>query len=152
MTIGVVEMTIGMVEIADNDLLNSPANRRGEFYTDEGCFVLELSNRPDDPALSIARVRVLPGAITRWHRLQGTAERYVILEGKGLAEVGGMDPQEVSAGDVVLIPPWCPQRIANIGQGDLIFLALCTPRFTQEIYEDIDINPGLEPGKGEFSL
>jgi oxalate decarboxylase/phosphoglucose isomerase-like protein (cupin superfamily) len=38
----------------------------------------------------------------------------------------------------VLIPPSCPQRIANIGQGDLVFLAICTPRFKQAAYEDVD--------------
>ena len=47
-------------------------------------------------------------------------------------------PQIVAPGDVVLIPPGCRQRIANIGDGDLIFLAICTPRFRAEAYEDID--------------
>ena len=44
-------------------------------------------------------------------------------------------------GDVVLIPPSCPQRITNTGSGDLIFLAICTPRFKQDAYEDIDDEP-----------
>lgn len=47
-------------------------------------------------------------------------------------------PQEVEAGDVVLIPASCRQRIANIGAGDLVFLAICTPRFLPGAYEDID--------------
>lgn len=111
-----------------------------EFYTPERCFIIELSNVPDDPDASIARARVTPGVTTRWHRLIGTAERYVILEGEGLVEVGSLPPQEVRAGDIVLIPPSCRQRITNIGQNDLIFLAVCTPRFTNEVYEDIDSN------------
>jgi oxalate decarboxylase/phosphoglucose isomerase-like protein (cupin superfamily) len=41
-------------------------------------------------------------------------------------------------GDVVLIPPSCRQRISNVGEGELIFLAICTPRFTQEAYEDLE--------------
>ena len=45
-------------------------------------------------------------------------------------------PQEVQAGDVVLIPPSVRQRIANTGAGDLVFLAICTPRFRPENYED----------------
>lgn len=106
-----------------------------EYYTSEGCFILELSNSPDDPGLSIARARVAPGATTRWHRVRNTAERYVILEGKGRAEVGGLAPQDVGPGDVVLIPPSCRQRIANIGDRDLVFLAICTPRFSNEAYE-----------------
>ena len=53
-------------------------------------------------------------------------------------EVGDLGTREVSAGDVVLIPPSCRQRITNAGPGDLIFLAICTPRFRPEVYEDID--------------
>lgn len=112
-----------------------------EFYTPEQCYIIELSNTPDDPEVSIARARVAPRVTTRWHRLVGTTERYVIVEGRGRVEVGGLPPQEVSAGDVVLIPPSCPQRIANIGQGELVFLAICTPRFKQAAYEDIDGEP-----------
>ena len=109
-----------------------------ELHTPEGCFILELSNTADDPDCSIARARVAPGATTRWHRVNATAERYVILEGKGRAEIGSLPPQEVSPGDVVLIPPSCRQRITNVGGGDLVFLAICTPRFTHTAYEDIE--------------
>jgi hypothetical protein len=82
-----------------------------EFYISEGCFITEWLNTPDDPAVSIARARVPPGVTTRWHRL---------------------------AGDVVSIPAACAQRIANTGAGDLVFLAVCTPRFVQEAYEEIE--------------
>ena len=109
-----------------------------EFYTPEKCYIIELSNTPDDAEVSIARARVSPGVTTRWHRVVGTTERYVIVEGLGRVEIGNLVPQEVSAGDVVLIPPSCPQRITNIGPKDLIFLAICTPRFRPEAYEDID--------------
>jgi mannose-6-phosphate isomerase-like protein (cupin superfamily) len=110
----------------------------GEFYTPEKCYIIELSNTPDDPDVSIARARVEAGVTTRWHRVVGTTERYVILEGKGRVEVGTLPPAEVGTGDVVLIPPSSPQRIANTGSGDLVFLAICSPRFRLEAYEDID--------------
>lgn len=113
-------------------------DRSAEFHTDEGCYINELSNTPEDPEASIARARVAPGVTTRWHRVVGTTERYVILEGSGRVEVGALPPQDVSAGDVVLIPPSCRQRIANVGSGDLIFLAICTPRFRAEAYEDVE--------------
>ena len=113
-------------------------NLGAEFYTTEKCCIIELSNTPDDPDVSIARARVAPGMTTRWHRLVGTAERYVILEGNGRVEVGCLSPQDVGVGDVVLIPPSCRQRMTNPGPGDLIFLAVCTPRFRPEVYEDID--------------
>ena len=109
-----------------------------EFPIEEGCFITELSNSAADPEVSIARARVPPGVTTRWHRVKDTVERYVILEGKGRVEVGTRTPEEVRPGDVVLIPPSCPQRIANIGDSDLIFLAVCTPRFVQESYEDTE--------------
>lgn len=109
-----------------------------EFYLSEGCFITEWSNTPEDPAASIARARVPRGITTRWHRLAGTIERYVVLEGRGRAEVGDREPQEVMPGDVVLIPAACRQRITNTGTGDLIFLAVCTPRFVQEAYEEIE--------------
>ncbi|MDO9105237.1 MAG: cupin domain-containing protein [Methylovulum sp.] len=111
------------------------ANPADEYYFDEGCFILELSNTPTDPEVSIARARVQPGVTTQLHRLSGVVERYVMLAGSGVVEIGGLPPQTVSEGDVVIIPPQCPQRITNSGSDDLIFLAICTPRFTHGVYE-----------------
>ena len=115
-----------------------PFDPRREFYTSEGCFILELSNTPEDPAASIARARVLPGVTTRWHVVQNTVERYFILEGKGRVEVGDLPAQEVGPGDVVLIPPDCRQRIGNIGDKELVFLCICSPRFFPDAYEDLE--------------
>lgn len=109
-----------------------------EFFIAEGCHIIELVQAKDDPLLSIARARVEPGKTTRWHRLTGTAERYVILAGCGSVEVGSLPPHEVFPGDVVLIPPSCRQRISNTGEKDLLFLAICTPPFRQASYEDIE--------------
>jgi mannose-6-phosphate isomerase-like protein (cupin superfamily) len=111
------------------------------FYTAEGCHINELSNSDADREASIASARVSPGVVTRWHRLAGTTERYVILSGRGKVEVGNLAPQSVAPGDVVLIPSGCRQRITNTGDEDLIFLAICTPRFRPEAYEDIDPDP-----------
>lgn len=109
-----------------------------EFFFHEGCHIVEVSNSPDDPEISIARARVEPGITTRWHRLAATTERYVILEGAGSVEIGGQSATNVGPGDVVIIPPMCRQRITNTGKSDLIFLAICTPRFTNEAYEDLE--------------
>lgn len=117
-----------------------------EFYTPEGCYITEFSNTPDDPDVSIARARVAPGVTTRWHRLAGTAERYCILSGRGRVEVGNLPPREVGANDIVLIPPYCRQRITNIGSEDLMFLAICTPRFSNAAYEDMEDTPYGDPG------
>ena len=109
-----------------------------EFYTAEKCFITELSNSSDDTEVYIARARLSPGVTTNWHRLKDTGERYCIIKGKGLVEIGVMLPQKVNSGDVVLIPPMCRQRITNTGSDDLIFLAICTPRFLLSHYEDIE--------------
>ncbi len=109
-----------------------------EYFTDERCHILELSNSAEDPDVSIARARVEPGVCTHWHRLRGTAERYVILEGDAEVEVGDSAPRHVGPGDVVLIPPMIRQRIRNLGSDDLVFLAVCSPRFQPENYEDLD--------------
>ncbi|MGJ3237153.1 MAG: cupin domain-containing protein [Anaerolineae bacterium] len=109
-----------------------------EFFIPEGCYITEQSNSDNDPDLSIAHARVEPGVTTHWHRLHGTVERYVIVKGVGRMEVGDLPPQDVRAGDAVIIPPMVRQRITNIGEEDLVFLALCTPRFRQECYEDLE--------------
>ncbi len=116
----------------------SPNNKAEEYLFDaEGCYITELSNTPADPAVSIAKARVEPNVTTTWHQLKAVTERYCILEGTGLVEVGNEPPKSVSVGDVVMIPPMTRQRIKNIGSTDLIFLAICSPRFTPECYESL---------------
>ena len=113
-----------------------PGSERDEYWFREGCHITEWSNSEADPEVSIARARVEPGRTTRWHRLTGTTERYVILEGRGRAGVGD-ETLDASVGDVVVIPPGQPQQITNIGTGDLVFLAVCTPRFRPDNYSEI---------------
>ena len=102
--------------------------------THENCFILELANDPGDPHVSIARARVLPGVTTEWHRVRDIDERYVIVRSTGKVQVGDLPPTVVSEGDVVRIPANTPQRITNVGDGDLIFFAICTPRFVKSAY------------------
>ncbi|MEE9426044.1 MAG: cupin domain-containing protein [Methylococcales bacterium] len=105
-----------------------------EYFFAEGCFITELSNTFNDPEVSIARARVEPGKTTKWHSLTGVTERYVILEGIGRVEVENIEPTVVNIGDVVIIPQQVQQRISNIGENDLIFLAICSPRFNESVY------------------
>lgn len=117
-----------------------PGRRKKEYWFREGCFITEWSNSDADPNLSVARARVEPGRTTRWHRLDAITERYVVLEGHGRAEVGDQ-AYDVQPGDVVIIEPGLPQRITNTGDADLVFLAVCTPRFEPASYSEI---PELE--------
>lgn len=109
-----------------------------EYFFAEGCHIVELSNSADDPAVSIARARVEPGRTTRWHSLTETAERYVILEGSGTVEIGVLPPTAMGPGDAALIPPGTRQRIRNTGTDDLVFLAICSPRFDPAVYVDLE--------------
>jgi len=111
---------------------------RNEYYFAEGCFITELLNSADDPAVSVARARVEPGRTTRWHRLENIVERYLMVEGRGQVEIGTEEPREVHPGDAVLIPAGLRQRITNTGTVDLVFLAVCTPRFEVSAYQDLE--------------
>lgn len=102
-------------------------------FAAEGCYILERLNDPADPEVSIARARVPAGGATRRHWLAGTTERYLILAGQGEAEIGDQRIR-VAPGDVLLIPPEVPQRITNTGDADLVFLAICSPRFAARNY------------------
>ena len=66
--------------------------------------------------------------------MRGTIERWVILQGEAKVEIGG-ERFNVRPLDVVHIAPEVTQRLTNTGSGDLIFLAICTPRFRPENYQ-----------------
>jgi mannose-6-phosphate isomerase-like protein (cupin superfamily) len=124
---------------------------QAERLTDERCWIRELANHDGDAAASIARARVAPGVTTRWHRLHGIVERYVITAGRGRVEVEGLPPQIVGVDDIVLIPAGQRQRIRNDGADDLVFLAICTPRFRWDAYEDVDDGTPDQAGGGDPS-
>jgi len=104
------------------------ASDHTELETRERCWLLEISNDEGDD-VSIARARVEPGVTTEWHEVVDTAERYVIVSGAGLVEVGDLPPANVGPGDVVRIAPNTRQRITNTGREDLVFYCVCSPRF-----------------------
>lgn len=109
-----------------------------EFETEERCHILEIANDPGDEFVSIARARVDPGVATAWHYLTGVSERYLIVAGLGRVELGGLEPVDVSAGDIVRIPPGTPQRITNTGTTDLIFYCICAPPFNAACYVPVE--------------
>lgn len=110
----------------------------GEFYFEEGCFITELSNTEEDPALSISRTRIPVGTTTKRHRLNGIVERYIVERGVGEIEIGDVRTR-VTAGDIVVIPAGESQRLRNQGETDMHLLTLCTPRFEFEAYENLEL-------------
>lgn len=108
-----------------------------EYYFQERCYIAELLNTADCPGLSIARARVAPGVTTVLHLVRGTDEVYYILSGQGEVEIAGKVIGTMRPGDLLHIPADTPQRITNTGGEDLVFLAICTPRFEGERYEEV---------------
>ena len=108
-----------------------------EVWTSERCFISEIVNDERWPEFSLARCRVEPGVTTELHALS-VHEVYVIEHGCGLMYVGDEPPFPVAAGDTVTISQQTPQRIANTGNDDLVFLCLCTPRFSSDCYTSLE--------------
>lgn len=106
-----------------------------EVYTRERVYIREVVNAPGQPAVSLALARVVAGMTTEWHALNGVEERYIIVAGYGLMQIGRDSPRfPVVPGRVVVIAPGEAQRIFNPGPGDLLFECLCRPRFLAEHY------------------
>jgi len=105
-------------------------------WIEEGCFIQEILNH-SGVASSIARAWVPVGMTTIWHTV-AVHECYVIESGCGLVELDHQPGFDVVAGDNVSIAPHTPQRIHNMGDKELVFLCLCTPRFTPENYKPLE--------------
>lgn len=108
-----------------------------EHWTSERCYITELINDAGWPEVSLARCRVEPGVTTQLHMLS-VHEVYVIEEGDGRMYVGDSAPFTVGPGDTVTIPKQAPQCIQNTGDSDLVFLCVCTPRFSPECYTSLE--------------
>ena len=111
-----------------------------ETYTEEKCFITEIINSTGHPDVSVARARVEPGVTTALHQLKGIEEIYYVLQGEGRALIDGNE-FDVKSGDSLMIPRNAPQQIENTGTQDLVFLCICTPRFTPDSYSEIVSEP-----------
>ncbi len=114
-----------------------PGNPPAPFDTPERCRITEILNDPACPQVSLARAEVAAGVTTRLHALTDTVECYILLAGEGVVEVNGTKAA-VRPGDRVVIPAGAAQRITNTGRDTLVFDCLCTPRFLQKNYVDLE--------------
>ena len=76
------------------------------------------------------RPRFDPGSRLSLHALEGVAERQLVVEGSGLADVGDLPGLRLVVGDVLFIPPGVAQRLVNDSDGALVVYCICSPRFT----------------------
>jgi len=114
-----------------------PSGAKPEVYTRERCFIRELLNSAEWAEVSVARCRVEPGMTTELHALS-VDEWYVVEGGTGRMTVGRRDLFDVGPGSLVTIPKHVPQQVENTGRSDLVFLCICTPRFSRECYNSLE--------------
>jgi len=104
-----------------------------EFTALDGCCLRELLHNKNDAVdlpYSLAAARVEAGRSTCRHRLEGT-EIYYILEGSGCMHVDD-EERDLAQGEAALIPPGAVQWIENTGAGELRFLAIVSPPWSEE--------------------
>lgn len=85
---------------------------------------------------SLAHAKVLPGRVTKRHRLK-TSEVYYIIAGNGLMHIDE-ESFEVNPGFTVYIPPNATQHIENTSDVDLMFLCIVDPAWRKENEEVLD--------------
>jgi mannose-6-phosphate isomerase-like protein (cupin superfamily) len=78
---------------------------------------------------SLAYIILPPGGRSSHHYHLVSEESYYIMSGKGQMIVDG-EIFNLSSGQACLIKPPSHHEIANNGDDDLVFLALCTPAWT----------------------
>jgi len=116
------------------------------MYTAERCYITEVLNTNQSADVSLAVCLVKPGVTTQLHHLE-VAERYVVTAGQGRMELNHSDVFAIGPGDCVLIPALCPQRVINVGDNDLIFHCVCTPRFEPQHYINTETDASLPIGE-----
>ncbi|MBN2224385.1 MAG: cupin domain-containing protein [Deltaproteobacteria bacterium] len=80
---------------------------------------------------SLALARLPRGEKNLPHRLKTSSEVYILTEGRGVMHIGD-EAAEVSAGDLVFIPPGALQWIENTGDRDLVFYCIVDPPWRAE--------------------
>ncbi|MCG8324705.1 MAG: cupin domain-containing protein [Thiotrichales bacterium] len=108
------------------------------FTANDGCLIREILHPKNDPPhlpYSLAHAQITSGQRSYKHRLK-QSEVYFILQGSGTIHIDD-EARTVNAGDTVYIPPAAVQWIENTSAGDLEFLALVSPPWSDQ--DDIRI-------------
>lgn len=95
--------------------------------------------------MSVTWIDVPSGVDQELHSHEESEQVYVISSGSGTMTVAG-DTQEVSAGDLVMVPPATDHSIANDGDTDLCCVSVQSPPVTvSEVYA-----PTAAAGSSEY--
>ena len=79
--------------------------------------------------MSATWLEVPPGIDQELHSHEEAEQVYVVCRGSGKMTVAG-DTQEVSEGDLILVPPATDHSIANEGDADLCCVSVQSPAVT----------------------
>jgi len=86
--------------------------------------------------LSVTWVTVPAGAKQTLHSSGEAEQAYVVIRGSGTMSVAG-DTQEVSEGDLILVPPATEHSIGNEGADELACVSIQSPPVSAaELYSD----------------
>jgi mannose-6-phosphate isomerase-like protein (cupin superfamily) len=85
--------------------------------------------------MSVAWIEVPPGAEEKLHSHEEAEQVYVVVAGTGSLSAAG-DTEELSAGDLALIPPATDHQIANNGDAPFALVSVQSPAVAiEELYE-----------------
>lgn len=119
------------------------------YVTRDGSLIRELMH----PAVhgnrnqSLAEATVPAGTRTLLHRHRLSEEIYHVTSGAGSMTLGGRT-EAISAGDTVLIAPGTPHCVEAAGTGPLKILCCCSPAYSHEDTELLEILPHGLPCPG----
>lgn len=86
---------------------------------------------------SLAHITLPPGAASLPHYHPIAEESYYILAGRGVLTLDG-ETRALAPGDAAAIPAGAVHQIANSGDTDLEFLAVCVPPWTPDCSVFVD--------------
>ncbi len=109
------------------------AEEREAYLTRDGSSVREIAGPAPGNAVkqSLAEATVPPGGETIEHLHRASEEIYRFASGSGRMRLGDGET-EVSAGDVVVIPPGTRHKLWNTGAETLVVLCSCAPPYSHE--------------------
>ena len=76
--------------------------------------------------MSVTWIEVPPGASQSLHSHEESEQVYVVVRGDGKMSAAG-DTEQLTVGDLALIPPATDHSIANDGDADLALLSVQSP-------------------------
>ncbi len=109
------------------------ASQQQGMATDHGEVVFELFGAAagGSQTHSLAQIVIPPGKASLKHFHPSVEESYYILSGSARMEIDA-DAAILGPGDSIVIRPEQVHRISNIGDSNVVLLAVCVPPWTPE--------------------